>query len=282
MIRKFFLVLSVFLLVSCVYTEREDITALSRMGGEGKAVITIDVSAMKESGFSALLPENELFSRLDRVSLELAPTGVGYPLPLSDWDVTGTANGLLSSTEVGTLLIWNPDFIRAKDGPRHYVNKESGISAGIPEDGIVLFTTSDYSDAYSALFKDPVRMDEAIYTAMTDSLAAIYMDKPETLPPLGFDIPKETVAKIESILLLLGEGDGCFNLYGEIGMDTEGSARTLCTFLRNLLIQEVRRSGERLDVKALSNIFTYEESSVIISGYKLSYDNVSALLTKEN
>ena len=65
-------------------------------------------------------------------------------------------------------------------------------------------------------------------------------------------------------------------------MDSEDSARTLCTLLRNLLVQEVRRSGERLDVRALSGIFTYEGSVLTISGYELSYDNVGTMLTKEN
>ncbi len=283
MMKKLLLILSVFLAVSCVYTEREDISALGRMGGDGKAVVTLDIQSLKESGASALLPQNEILERLDRISLELSPSSDEYPLPVSRWDFSGTANGLLSSTEVGTLLIWNPDFTRARgDGPKHYVNRDLGLSAGVPEDGVVLFTSGDYLDAYSSFFRAPMSMSADIYSAMTGALAAVYIEKPVTLPYLGFDIPKETIAMIDSLVLLLGDGDDCFRLYGTVVMDSEDSARTLCTLLRNLLVQEVRRSGERLDVRALSGIFTYEGSVLTISGYELSYDNVGAMLTKEN
>ena len=278
MIRKLPILLALILLVSCVYTAREDISALSHMGGEGKAVITVDVKAAAE-----LLPENELIERVDRISIELTPSSSIYPLPLSDWRITGTANGLLSSTEVGTLMIWDSGFIRARESnPRYYYNKKLGVSAGIPADGIVLFTSEDYQEECGRLFSGAGKvLDDRYLSLLESSLAGVYMDSPETLPPLPFDIPAETVGKIESILLLLNKGDDNLILSGEIEMDSESSAKTLCTFLRNLLIQEVRRSGGKLDVRALSGIFTYEGALLKISGYDLSYDIVSSMLTKE-
>lgn len=276
------IIIALILLSSCVYTWRGDISSLDRMGGPGKAVITLDAAALKKSGASALLPDNELVSRLDRVSVELTPTSDEYPLEFDGWEVTGTANGLLSSTEVGTLLIWDPQFVRADGSPRHYTSRSLGLSAGVPEDGIVLFTSDDYTAAHSRLFRghDGFIPAETL-SLMKTALASLYIDSPVTLPPLGFDIPKETIAKIENLLLLLGDGDDAFMLSGEIRMVDEDSARTLCTLLRNLLVQEIRRNGERLDVKALSGIFTYEGSLLRISGYRLSYDKVSQLLTKE-
>ena len=264
------------MLVSCVYTGRSDMSAVQRMGGEGKAVVTIDTAALRESGAAALLPDNELAERVERLSAEISPSDDG-------WDITVLANGYLSSTEVGTFLIWDPSFVRADGSPRHYVSRSLGVSAGVPEDGMVLVTTADYSSAYRSLFRRSVKnIADSTFGAMESALASVWVDEPESLPPLGADIPEETVRKISSILLFINDGENdSFSLSGEIRMDGEESARTLCTLLRNLLVQEIRRSGERLDVKAISGIFTYEGSVLRISGCSLSYDTVGAMLTKE-
>ncbi len=279
--KKFLLLtVTVLLLSSCVYTSRFDVSQLEKMGGEGRAVITVSVPALIESG---VIENSDLLSRVDRVSLELAPESTEYPLPLSEWSVTGTANGLLSSTEVGTFMIWSPDFIRSRTaGPKHYVNRSLGIEAGVPEEGIALFTTGSYNEAYSRLFSSSsVQTPLMVADAMRKADAALYLVSPVTLPPLGFDIPRETMVKIESILLLLESGSDSFMLSGVIDMDSEDSARTLCTYLRNLLVQDIRRRGEKLDVKALSGIFTYEGTALRISDFTVSFDSVSGLLTKE-
>lgn len=253
------------------------------MGGPGKAVITLSVSGLKKSGAAYLIPSDEISARIDRLSFELAPSSSDYPLPLSEWDITGTANGLVSSTEVGTLLIWDPGFTRSSGSMKYYTNKSIGMSAGVPMDGIVLFTSGEYQEAYSSLFEKKERfIPEEKLMMMKNALASLYLSSPKTLPPLGFDIPRETVDKIASIFLVADDGDGCFLISGEIEMINEDSARTLCTLFRNLLVQAIRKSGERLDVKALSGIFTYDGSVLRISDYKLSYSDVGNLLTKES
>ena len=278
------LIVVVLLLSSCVYTWRDDTSSLRHMGKEESIVVTLDTAALRASEASSFLPDGEIMERLDKIAVELTPEDDSYPLPLSSWSITGTVNGKISSTEAGTLLSWDPEFIRWRgSGPRHYVNRDLGISAGIPKDGILLFTTSDYGKAYSSLFSSSESyIDDETAFAMESSIAAVYINAPLTLPPLGFDLTKESVRKMERILLLADHADDeSFFISGEILMDGEDGARTLCTFLRNLLIQDVRRRGEKLDVRALSGIFTYEGPVLRISDYRLPFDTVSQLLTKE-
>ena len=262
MIRKLAVILIVtVLLSSCVYTWRDDTSALMHMGKEGSAVITLNTALLRTTDAASILPSGETMERIDFIALELTPGNDAYPLALSDWDVTGTVNGRLSSTEVGTLLIWDSGFVRGRNaGQKHYVNKTLGVSAGVPKDGIILFTTSDYDSAYTSLYdSSEIMIEEETAFKMENSYAALYMNSPLTLPSLGFDLPKETLDKMNRIILYV----------------------TLCTFLRNLLIQEVRRNGEPLDVRALSGIFRYENSVLRISGYELPFDKMSTLLTKE-
>ena len=285
MIRKLAVILIVtVLLSSCVYTWRDDTSALMHMGKEGSAVITLNTALLRTTDAASILPSGETMERIDFIALELTPGNDAYPLALSDWDVTGTVNGRLSSTEVGTLLIWDSGFVRGRNADqKHYVNKTLGVSAGVPKDGIILFTTSDYDSAYTSLYdSSEIMIEEETSFKMENSYASLYMNSPLTLPSLGFDLPKETLDKMNRIILYVEDVDESgFSISGEISMENEQSARTLCTFLRNLLIQEVRRSGGKLDVRALSGIFTYEGALLKISGYDLSYDIVSSMLTKE-
>ena len=115
---------------------------------------------------------------------------------------------------------------------------------------------------------------------------AIWLDKKKsTVKPTSLSIYTVNIRK--HIMPCFGESyvedidESGFSISGEISMENEQSARTLCTFLRNLLIQEVRRNGEPLDVRALSGIFRYENSVLRISGYELPFDKMSTLLTKE-
>ncbi len=279
--------LSILFLASCVYTGRGDISVIRRLGKPGDFVITVDVAALRSSDAASLIPDwmGEVAERTDRISVSLAPEGDGYPLPLGSWSITGLAHGRLSSTEVGTFLIWDPGFVRKQDSdPRYYTSRSYSLDAGVPRDGIVLFTSSStYRAAYNDIF---VTGDDFIpedcLRAMEGALAALYVEEPETLFPVGFDVPAELVRKVGRVLLLISDAHGAFRLDGEIIMDSEDSARTLCTLLRNMLVQSIRRSGERLDVRAISGIFTYEGKTLRISGCTLGYDAVGSLLTKEN
>lgn len=264
--------LAVLLLSSCVYTGRYDTSSLQRLGSAGDVVVSLDAARLRQSDAAYLLDGfGEAAERVDRISLAAGEDGI-----------TGIANGLLSSTEVGTLLIWDPSFRRAEGLPRHYVDKERGISAGVPEDGIVLFTTGNYAEMQRSAFRSgPIYMPDWAYEAIVASLGGLYAQSPTSLPLPGLEIPDETLSRIEEAIILLSEGDGCFVLSGTVMMDSEQGARTLCTLLRNMLVQEIRRSGERLDVKALSGIFTYEGSIMRISGFELDYDKVSEMLPKE-
>ena len=267
------LVLFVLLAASCVYTGRGDVSLIQRMGEAGTVVVTADALSLMDSGLAAYVPSAlaEHAGRADRVSLSLD----------ADGSVSGLVHGALSSTEVGTVLAWDPSFRRVKDSaPRYYRNAERGIEAGVPEEGILLFTNASYEAELERLEHGKKYIPDDCFALMEASLGGLYAKGPLSLP-LSDDIPPETARKVRSLLLLVNEGDGDLLVSGVAEMDSEESARALCIVLRNLLVQEVRRNGERLDVKALSGIFTYEGSSLRIDGYEAGYDEVGSMLTKE-
>ncbi len=268
-------------LVSCVYLGAGRTDLIRKMGGDGAVVITADVERMRESGaFSSILDAagDEVTERTERIAVELIPSRDEYPLPLDEWDVSALAFGRLSSTEVGTLLRWLPEYVHARDGA-YYRAADGSAEIGIPEDGIVLLSTLSYGRAYEKIFAgDEEYIPASVSVRMEDALIGIYLRNPETLFPIGFDLPKETVEKIVSAFLLLnGDGEDGFLLSGEIAMESESSARTLQILLRNLLVQEIRRAGGTLDVRALSGIFTYEGAVVTIDGYPLSREKAESM-----
>lgn len=257
--RRFIPILLILIFItSCVYFDADRDDILQRLGKEGDTVVTIDTERMKESSLSSFIPSGELENRVNRLSLVL-----------SDDSVTGIAQGKLSSTEVGTVLIWSPLFHRAREeNPRYYRSEHMSISAGSVGEGIVLFTTGDYESEYDSIFVSPeenIPRSDAL--AMQSSLAGVYISEPDS--SFGLGIPDETLAKIRNVLLTIDENGEDFSLSGRIIMDSEDSARAMQMLLRNMLVQDIRRKGERLDVKALSGIFTYEGSVVSVSGYSL-------------
>ena len=102
---------------------------------------------------------------------------------------------------------------------------------------------------------------------MEAAAAAVYSLSPESLPEdLPIEIPSTVVAKMDMLLLLIGEDD---SLTGLLDMDTEDSARTLVTLLRNELIKALRTAGEKPDFKELAGVFSYEGDKVYID-YSIS------------
>ena len=265
--RLLFLLLILSILTSCVYFDADRDDILERLGEKGDAVITLDTERMKETSLSSFIPSGELGERTSRLTIELA----------SDGSLTGIAQGRLSSTEVGTALIWSPVFHRARgSNPEYY--EGDGLSVGSAGEGIVLFTTGDYKAEYASIFSDGNGMiAEEDASLMLSSLASLYIDSPET--SYSLDLPEETVEKMENVLLLLDEEDGKLLLSGRIITDSEDSARSLQILLRNMLVQSIRRKGERLDVKALSGIFTYKGSVVSITDYPLDKNDLESILS---
>ena len=115
---------------------------------------------------------------------------------------------------------------------------------------------------------------------MMDALIGVYVSEPSSLSSFDTGIPAESFQKMESVLLLISEGEENAILDGRIIMSDEESARALQMILRNMLVQEIRRKGERLDVKAISDIFTYEGSVLRISGYSLKRDVLESFISR--
>ena len=179
------------LLVSCIYTGAGRTDLVRKMGSAGDAVITADIRRLRESSLKGLLPEGyeEVLERTDRIAIALSPNGDGYPLPAAEWDVEGIAFGRLSATEVGTLLRWLPDYVHSRTGEYYRATDGSG-EIGIPEDGIVLFSSSSYGKAYESIFVDSrEHIPASASDAMESALIGIWIDDLRRVPcPINFDL----------------------------------------------------------------------------------------------
>lgn len=268
--RRLFPLLLVFILSSCVYFDagREDI--LQRLGNDGDTVVYVDTSGLRSSSLAPILPEGDIYDRVTKLSVVI-----------SAGEFSAVAQGKLSSTEVGTALIWSPQFVRRSEEPRYYHSKDMGLSAGSIGEGLMLITSGDYEAEYASIFSGRMGVvapsDAAL---MMDALIGVYVSEPSSLSSFDTGIPAESFQKMESVLLLISEGEENAILDGRIIMSDEESARALQIILRNMLVQEIRRKGERLDVKAISDIFTYEGSVLRISGYSLKRDVLESFISR--
>ncbi len=248
------------------------------MGDESEIVITADVNKMNESENFHLSDSSlskEISKRAERLSVALEPkTLEKYPLEISDYTIYGAAEGNFGSFVVGTALSWNKTFKKEKDnGLKYYTN--GSMSLGIPKNGIVLFSTGDYAEAERKTISERVikiPYDTARY--MASSTLAIFINKPETLLDIGFDFPQTTLNQIKECVLVIDEKDDLPAMSGVLTMWDEGGAKTMTTLLKNQLIQSIRRSGEKVDVKAIAHYFNADSDKVIIDRFLLPEDMI--------
>ena len=234
------------------------------LGRPGSIVVTIDMEKAGGTSLSPLLPSDGIIGSLadkaDRLSLELVPSDTGFT-------ASGIAEGDYSYAYINsTLLHLAPGFRYMEEGRVRYYASDS-LEAGVAAPGVLLF-----SDDYVAFHREAYseRIDvipEGIADGMEAAAAAVYSLSPESLPEdLPIEIPSTVVAKMDMLLLLIGEDD---SLTGLLDMDTEDSARTLVTLLRNELIKALRTAGEKPDFKELAGVFSYEGDKVYID-YSIS------------
>lgn len=270
--RKLTLPLSLFIvllsLVSCAHKSPiKEGYYFQALGEEGDIVVTFDVERAREERLGLVdesLFSSPILSRTDRASIALTPNDVDkYPLDVGEFSFKGALEGDFPRVLVNTAIRYTKGFESVGDGGIYYY--ENGrIESGVPKSGILLFSQDDWYDLYETTIKKRrLLIPDDIASEMASSLIALYVDKPETLMDLGFEITKTVLDKVErSVLLINKADDDSLVLSGTLIMEDEGNARTMNTILRNQLIQSIKRSGERLDVSALSHIFNYEGNVV--------------------
>ena len=276
-----FIALALILLTGCVHhTPYSDEYYFQALGEPSEIVITADLDKLKEGRFSELIPSSGavgyVMDRSERLSLSLNPKALDrYPLAIEDYIISGGVEGNLGKFTINTALSFSKDFEKAReDGLKYYTN--GSVSLSVPENGILLFTDGSFSALYDRTIENRVKLiDDETASLMAASVFAVFLDSPETLLDLGFELPDTVIKQIVTSYLTFGEVEGSLILSGRMMMDGKSSARALTTLLRNQLIQDAKRSGAKIDIKVLSSYFNYAEDVITISDFPLPDDMAS-------
>lgn len=271
------ILVSIILLSSCVHkTPFGEEYYFQAMGESSEIVVTADVEKLRDTSLD-VIPDSgigkTLFDRADRVSIAMDPKTLDkYPLEISDYSLYGGFEGNYGSFVINTALSWSKEFHKEKtDGVKYYTN--GSISAAVPKSGILLFSFDSYKDAYDKTILNRAKLiEDEIANQMAASTASLFVRTPQTLLDLGFELPDSALKQIFTSYFMLDEVDGEIVMNGKLLMYDKSGARTMNTILRNQLLQSIKRSGEKVDLKAISNYFIYEENVVSINSFVLSGD----------
>ncbi len=237
------------------------------LGESGEIVMTADTERIKEGELDGVvdpgLTDNTVVKKSTRITASLIPDGDGYI-------TSGAVEGNISSFTTNTALAFSSAFKKEKeDGVKWYT--DSVMSLYSPQNGVLLFSDGDYPSFYKRSYSErEMRIDDETAALMASAALSVYIFEPGSLRELGFEIPDTVTAEMTRTCLLINRRDGELKLSGWIETTSEGTARALNTLLRNQIIQEKRRAGEKLDYPSLSTIFVVDGSSVKITDYTLT------------
>lgn len=249
------------------------------MGDAGELVMTMDASSLKESSLD--IPENAILERSERISVAMNPEGSTlYPLPLSDWTIYGAAEGNFGKILVPTAISYMDGFERIKeDGVKYYSN--GSISVGVPETGILLFSTGDYLEAKDkTLDNRSLLIPSELASDMAENLFSIYVSEPKTMMDLGFELPYAVLSGMNYALITVDETNERFFLSSVVDFKDERDAKTFTTLMRNMIVQEIRREGGKLDFKALSDMIVCERNRSYINDREMTREEVDLYLER--
>lgn len=271
----------VLILASCVHRSPfETSYYYEALGRPGELVVTVDAAKAKDAG--VLDPSNELVKRAERVSFALEAGDEDlYPSPADNYTVYGAAEGNYGSFIVNTALSHTDGFEKVGSGDgKYYTNGQ--ISAGVPESGLLLFSTGSYEEAYRRTFSErQTLIPKDLASIMSQSMFSVYARDPKTVMDIGFDLPVTVLLEIESALISVDRSDdGRYLLSAVIAMRSEKSARTFNTLMRNNVVADLRRKGESLDFKTLSVMIRQEGQTVVVEDMEIGVDAVTALAGK--
>lgn len=249
------------------------------MGDDGELVMTLDAEALKNSSVS--IPSNEILDRSERISVAMTPSQESsiYPLPLSSWTLYGAAEGNFGTLLVPAVISHLDGFERGEGKTRYYTN--GSISVGVPETGILLFSTGDYLEAKDkTLDNRSLLIPHSLAEEMASPLMSIYVSEPRTMIDLGFEIPYAVITGMEFALITITEEEGSFFLSATVSFCEERDAQTFMTLIRNMVVQQIRREGGKLDFKLLSEMIAKDGKRTLIRNMEMSKENVRGYMER--
>lgn len=249
------------------------------MGDDGELVMTVDADALKKSSVS--IPSNEILDRSERISVAMTPSQESsiYPLPLSSWTLYGAAEGNFGTLLVPAVISHLDGFERGEGKTRYYTN--GSISVGVPETGLLLFSTGDYLEAKDkTLDNRSILIPHSLAEEMASPLMSIYVSEPRTMIDLGFEIPYAVITGMEFALITITEEEGSFFLSATVSFCEERDAQTFMTLIRNMVVQQIRREGGKLDFKLLSEMIAKDGKRTLIRNMEMSKEDVRGYMER--
>lgn len=251
----FFVALTL-LLASCSHTSPyKEEGWYSALGREGEVVVKAEKKAVSLLVDSLNKEEKDFISKADRVTLSLENGGIAGAIE-GDYSALfySTALSMVGEKEKG-------------EGTKWY-NIDT-LSVGIPKSGIILFSDGDYKELYLRTIKEREEVIKKEEQALLQGDISLYSVDPTSLDIVGLGLPKTVTDKIKKIIMVINLNEGDMYLTGTIIMETEGDARAINVALKNSVIQDIKRRGEKLDTKTLIGIFSYSDNVEIIKEYKI-------------
>ena len=279
------LALATLAITSCVHSpfHGEEEYYFQAMGADSEIVVTVDAERAKVNETIGI-EENTVTKRAERVSVALDPRTVekkDYPLSFDQYSFYGAIEGNYGKG-ITNMGLGMAGFEKVKvDGRKFY--EGNGIQLGVPRSGLVVFSSDDYLDAVERTVEDrKIMIPHALASEMSSSLASFYVRNPQTMLDLGFDLPITVLLKMDNAVIFINEDGFGFTLNARIEMQDERNARTLNTVLRNNIVADLRRKGEKPDFKELSKLLYQEGRIVYIYDKPITAEEAQVYLDKAN
>ena len=279
------LVLAAFAITSCVHSpfHGEEEYYFQAMGADSEIVVTVDAEKAKANETIGI-EENTVTKRAERVSVALDPRSVeekDYPLSFEQYSFYGAIEGNFGKT-ITNMGLGMSGFEKVKqDGRKFY--EGNGLQVGVPKSGLVVFSSDDYLDAVDRTVENrKIMIPHELSSEMASALASFYVRNPKTMLDLGFDLPITVLLKMDNAVIFINEDGFGFTMSARIEMQDERNAKTLNTVLRNNIVADLRRRGEKPDFKELSKLLYQDGRTVYIDRKPITAEEARAYLDKAN
>ncbi|MDD5973220.1 MAG: hypothetical protein PUC01_05865 [Spirochaetales bacterium] len=268
-------VIVLLILTSCTHThEFKDGYYFQAMGEDSEIIVTVDTQKAREVRPTLLGVNDSLLSSIldksSRISVSLSKDEYieddPYPADIASMNISGAIEGDYSKFIINTGLGFSKDFSKVKeDGVKYYTNSENTIELGSPTSGVILFSNDSYKELYDTTIKNRViKISDEKAALIGESVMGLYVRSPQTMIALGFEIPLSVIVQMSDAVIYVVEKDSVFYLYADITMKSSSLAKTLNTLLRNQVVAEIKRQGEKPDFKVLGQQYYTQDDKVLI------------------
>ena len=268
-------VIVLLILTSCTHThEFKDGYYFQEMGEDSEIIVTVDTQKAREVRPTLLGVNDSLLSSIldksSRISVSLSKDEYKeddpYPADIASMNISGAIEGDYSKFIINTGLGFSKDFSKVKeDGVKYYTNSENTIELGSPTSGVILFSNDSYKELYDTTIKNRViKISDEKAALIGESVMGLYVRSPQTMIALGFEIPLSVIVQMSDAVIYVVEKDSVFYLYADITMKSSSLAKTLNTLLRNQVVAEIKRQGEKPDFKVLGQQYYTQDDKVLI------------------